>query len=222
MNQIAALTSLNPGGPGFDAIVQTATAAAAIGLAWWLVSLAIWVTSDRFNLNVRWVGALTMPGSRRAAGAMLSLSILAGACGTSPTPPGLEVMDTAVTESDDADPTPTTLATTTTTTERVTTTAAPTTSTTTDALEVGTEDADQTADTAESPDHDLSVHTVTAGESLWSIAQARLEAADEAPTPSEVATYWAELVRTARDQLASGSPDLIFPGEELELPPLPA
>ena len=39
------------------------------------------------------------------------------------------------------------------------------------------------------------------------------------PTNREVAEYWAKVVEANRDGLQSGDPDLIYPGEEIVLPP---
>jgi nucleoid-associated protein YgaU len=66
-------------------------------------------------------------------------------------------------------------------------------------------------------------HVVVAGENLWTIAQEHLAeargGADE-PTTREVAAYWLRVVEANRDRLLSGDPDLIYPGEEIVLPPV--
>jgi nucleoid-associated protein YgaU len=41
-----------------------------------------------------------------------------------------------------------------------------------------------------------------------------------APTNREVAEYWHRVIEANRDRLRSGDPDLIYPGEEIILPPL--
>jgi nucleoid-associated protein YgaU len=56
------------------------------------------------------------------------------------------------------------------------------------------------------------VHVVAAGESLWTIAAARV-----APG-ADVAPYWARVVDANRQSLRSGNPNLIYPGEVVELP----
>jgi nucleoid-associated protein YgaU len=59
------------------------------------------------------------------------------------------------------------------------------------------------------------VHRVQRGESLWAIARARLGAqATNAQVAALVARVWEANERTLR----SGDPDLIYPGERLELP----
>lgn len=61
------------------------------------------------------------------------------------------------------------------------------------------------------------LHVVVSGESLWSIA----EAAVPTSTPQRaqaVARYWRSIIELNIDTLESGDPDLIFPGEQLQLP----
>ena len=59
-------------------------------------------------------------------------------------------------------------------------------------------------------------HVVVSGDNLWSIAAAGLGTDDA----TAVARYWARLITLNRSILRSGDPDLIFPGEVLQLPPL--
>lgn len=64
-------------------------------------------------------------------------------------------------------------------------------------------------------------YTVRAGDHLWKIAVAVVSAeGDGKGDRNAIASYWAELVRDATPHLQSGDPNLIYPGEELELPPL--
>lgn len=59
------------------------------------------------------------------------------------------------------------------------------------------------------------------GDHLWKLAAGRMkEALGRTPTDTEVAPYWVEVVEANRDRIRSGDPDLIFPGEEIVLPPL--
>lgn len=66
------------------------------------------------------------------------------------------------------------------------------------------------------------VHVVEPGDHLWSIAATDL--AEGSPghaaqlEPEEIAPHWEEVVADNRAQLRSGDPDLIFPGERIELP----
>jgi hypothetical protein len=57
----------------------------------------------------------------------------------------------------------------------------------------------------------VATHRIAPGEHLWSIAASH--AADVAP-------YWRSLVELNRPHLRSGDPDLVYPGETIELPPL--
>lgn len=62
------------------------------------------------------------------------------------------------------------------------------------------------------------------GEHFWSMAEQVLEASwGRAPTDAEVMPYWQQLVETNRGRLADpGNPDLIYPGQEFEVPPPPS
>jgi hypothetical protein len=67
-------------------------------------------------------------------------------------------------------------------------------------------------------------HAVAEGESLWRIArdhlaQTRGGGADK-PAIREVAAYWQRVVEANRLRLRSGDPDLIYPGEQIVLPPV--
>jgi hypothetical protein len=65
---------------------------------------------------------------------------------------------------------------------------------------------------------------VAEGETLWTIARNQLAKASGGgsgePTDQEVTGYWAKVVEANRGRLESGDPDLIFPGEEIILPPV--
>jgi len=67
-------------------------------------------------------------------------------------------------------------------------------------------------------------HTVTGGEHLWSIAAVRVASASARASadlsPADVAPYWLRVVELNRHRLRSGNPDLVYPGEIVELPPL--
>ena len=83
--------------------------------------------------------------------------------------------------------------------------------------------------TAPAPEPAPSASTVGAsyvvgpGDSLWSIAATHLARRSGAPPADvadvEVAPYWVAVVAANRDRLRSGDPNLIYPGEALELPP---
>ena len=65
-------------------------------------------------------------------------------------------------------------------------------------------------------------HVVEAGESLWTIAEQNVAQVSGIPLqalqPSDVAPYWQKLVDRNATLLASGEPDLVFPGEIIVLP----
>ncbi len=55
-------------------------------------------------------------------------------------------------------------------------------------------------------------HVVVPGEHLWSIAADHVAGDD-------IATYWRRVVDLNRSRLRSGDPNLVYPGEVVELPP---
>lgn len=59
-------------------------------------------------------------------------------------------------------------------------------------------------------------HVVVPGESLWRISEQHVEPVGG----MGVGAYWREVVEVNRDSIRSGDPDLIFPGEEIQLPPI--
>ena len=65
--------------------------------------------------------------------------------------------------------------------------------------------------------------TVRPGDHLWGIAERTLrDASDSAPTDSTITAYWQALIQLNRDRLVDrGNPDLIYPGQVFQLPPLP-
>ncbi|NNF56032.1 MAG: LysM peptidoglycan-binding domain-containing protein [Acidimicrobiales bacterium] len=66
---------------------------------------------------------------------------------------------------------------------------------------------------------DAIVHVVVEGDNFWAIADAHLTfVTGSSPTISQVASYWRQLVEVNRTTIASGNPDLIYPGEQLVVP----
>ena len=66
------------------------------------------------------------------------------------------------------------------------------------------------------------VHTVEPGDNLWTIAAHHLQTDDPANpmTEARIAPYWARVVELNRPSLRSQNPDWIYPGEEIQLPPI--
>lgn len=61
---------------------------------------------------------------------------------------------------------------------------------------------------------------VRPGDHLWSISGEHLAIVlDRAPTPDEHARYWVLVIEASHPVIRSGDPDLIYPGEEVPLPP---
>lgn len=88
--------------------------------------------------------------------------------------------------------------------------------TTTDA----SEETDIVAPPPAQPETPPSTWTVSAGESLWSIAEDVLEATlGRAPTDDEIDPFWRSLIDGNRHRLADPEdPDLILPGQVFEVP----
>ncbi len=60
---------------------------------------------------------------------------------------------------------------------------------------------------------------VDPGDHLWKLSEQRLLGTlGREPEDSEVSPYWRTVIDTNRDNLRSGDPDLIYPGEEVDLP----
>ena len=57
---------------------------------------------------------------------------------------------------------------------------------------------------------------VAVGDHLWKISSRHLKTATV--ETSDVATYWRAVIDLNRDDLRSGNPDLIYPGEVISLP----
>lgn len=66
-------------------------------------------------------------------------------------------------------------------------------------------------------------HVVQPGDNLWRIAERQVATLTGRPAAdlaiAEVGSYWIRLVDHNRGRLSSGDPDLIYPGEQLKLPP---
>lgn len=60
---------------------------------------------------------------------------------------------------------------------------------------------------------------VERGDNLWAISTTRLgEVLGHEPTIAEIDPYWRAVISLNADNLRSGDPDLIYPGEEVTLP----
>jgi nucleoid-associated protein YgaU len=83
--------------------------------------------------------------------------------------------------------------------------------------------SDQTQHESDSEDQITSEVTVERGDHFWAIAEKTLEDAwGRQPTTEETATYWRRVIDTNRDRLLPPhDPDLIYPGQVFQLPPIP-
>lgn len=71
--------------------------------------------------------------------------------------------------------------------------------------------------TTPSPNGSPESVVVEKGDHLWKISERHI---DEMAPEREVAPYWREVVEVNTPSLRSGDPDLIYPGEVVELPPM--
>lgn len=75
------------------------------------------------------------------------------------------------------------------------------------------------AESAASPPAADDTWVVRPGDSFWSIAEELLaDALGRPPSDREVDPHWRRLIEANRDRLATGDPDLLFPGQVLALP----
>src|SRR5262249_8897990 len=64
-------------------------------------------------------------------------------------------------------------------------------------------------------------HHIKPGENLWRVAAARLaQVRGRAPRDAEVLPYWRRVIDANRASLRSGDPNLVYPGELVDLPPV--
>ncbi|MDP8969473.1 MAG: LysM peptidoglycan-binding domain-containing protein, partial [Actinomycetota bacterium] len=67
-------------------------------------------------------------------------------------------------------------------------------------------------------------HLVVPGDNLWDIAARRVAEAGGGRraelSPRDIHVYWTRVIAANRATLRSGDPNLIYPGEQVALPPL--
>jgi hypothetical protein len=216
--------SVTPHDPA-DVVVLVATVAALTLGAWWLADVATWRSALRRGGSVRF----TLPGSRRLAQMLLLVSLSSSCVAGATDGPAMVLIGEAV--ENPTEPSSTTF------------TIAPSTTVTEDPLALTSiqqeivrssdaTDSDATAPIAPpaaaepAPNEDLDelrgsvpAHQVIVkeGDNLWSLAAEALERhGPPGPSSSVVAEYWRTVV--AGNQVRSGNPDLIVPGEPIDLP----
>lgn len=82
---------------------------------------------------------------------------------------------------------------------------------------VGYQPTPQPQPTTDAPS--LSAISVEPGDNLWTIAEDELaERVGHDPAPPETRPFWQRTIDLNRPTLRSGDPDLIYPGEQIELP----
>jgi LysM repeat protein len=89
---------------------------------------------------------------------------------------------------------------------------------------VGEEEAtadDMTGSSTQGLSAAATTHMVVVNDNLWEIAERHLrQVAGRDVTEDEVAQYWARVVDANRDTVISGDPNLIYPHEQIALPPV--
>lgn len=75
-----------------------------------------------------------------------------------------------------------------------------------------------TVDSGQRIPDDPGTVVVEKGDHLWKISARHL---DERASNGEIAPYWRRVVEVNTPQLRSGDPDLIYPGEVVQLPAIP-
>ena len=216
---------------------------AALALAWWLAASTILYAVARALRVTSLLGVVewaTLPAVRRIVDGVAVTTIAAGSVlGTSGVAAAAPADDTAVvvqlgTDSTSATtapryrprpagsgdavgpgPAPTAAA---------GTTAVPA-QTTTSVAVVAKGDRPLPASEPDGRSQNPASHVVQPGDNLWWIAERHLATvtgkSEDDLTAAEVARYWASVVDHVRGHLRSGDPDLIYPREELALPPSP-
>lgn len=86
-------------------------------------------------------------------------------------------------------------------------------------LRVGPDALPETAVPEGTALRDTTLYTVQPGDNMWSITAAYLTSREGPPSAERTAEVWRRVVDLNRDRIISGNPGLIFPGEQLLLPP---
>ena len=226
--------------PPEDVLVALVRVAALV-LAWWLAASTTLYALARLTRVPSLIGAVewaTLPAVRRlvdgvavttlAAGSVLGTSGVAAAAPADRTPVVVQLgaEGTSATTAPRYRPRPAgsddTVGTApATAVAAVTTAPRARTAITSDVADRG-DGSSSTAGAGEAPD-DAASYVVQPGDNLWKIAErhvAKLTGRSEKDVAdAEVGRHWTRLVDHNRGRLRSGDPDLIYPGEQLTLPP---
>ena len=201
-----------------------------MGLAAWLLAstvLYLLARLTRLPALVRGTSWATIPAVRRIVDAAVAASVFGGAVlgphpagAQVPAPPPIVVELNTTTTSvpahryvpvpagDRIAPVPTTA--------RPAPTTTPTPAATTPAATATTV---LSAPGAPAPEHAGHLHTVVAGDNLWTIAAAELSRQTGRTTEAHIRDYWLQVIDANRSRLLSGDPNLIYPGESIVCPP---
>lgn len=208
--------------PPEDALLATLRLVALVG-AWWLLCSTVLYTAARLvhrPAAARAIGWAALPFARRIVDGALAVSITAsamvgvGAARTGAAPPPSTTSPPVVISLDHRDHV-STQSTTARDGRELTSIPAPL-----------PRPAPSVPAPPASPQPPLPArqHTVTPGDNLWTIATVHLATVNQRDPgtlgDTEIASYWSRVVDENRGRLQSGDPNLIFPGEVVELPPV--
>lgn len=178
--------------PPEDAVIALVRLAALLTAGYLVVTTALYVvaTLSRVPALIRGVGIVTLPSVRRIVDGALAAALVASPAFTA-LPASAQTSPTSVH------------------------TYVP--------VVAGDDDAGYVPTPAgDSSSAHTSAYVVRSGDNLWTIAALHLAAREDVPaeqiSDAEVADFWRELVALNASLLASGDPDVIFPGETLDLP----
>lgn len=78
----------------------------------------------------------------------------------------------------------------------------------------------ETTTTATTSEREADVHTVVAGDDLWKVSADHLRSVVGEVDELQICQYWLQVIDVNRATIRSGDPDLIFPDEQITLPPI--
>lgn len=211
-----------------DVATYLATLAAAVIIGWWLANVLAWAVALRRGVQL---DRFTLPGTKRIAQIMLAASLSTSCVADANSDPVMVLVEQAEATSTPVAAPPTTApATTAPPTTAPPTTAPPTTAPTTvttpstPSADVPTSDLPPEPSSEPIPEATVAAHSidghqvvVNEGDNLWTLAAETLAAHGfEHPSCGQIAEYWRLVV--AANQVRSGNPDVIAPGEAITMP----
>ena len=195
-----------------------ATLGATVIAGWWITNVAAWAVALRRGISL---DRFTLPGTKRIAQLMVAVTLSSSCVADATNDPVMVLVEQAepaiTTSSTIADTTAPTLPSAPTTIEPTPTAVLPTVVNQAPTERYQPPAADEAADDTDPrqiAEHQVVVHE---GDNLWSLATDALRLNGvSSPTTGQIAEYWRLVV--ASNQVRSGNPDLIVPGEAINMP----